>query len=134
MTEPNEGSLDNTPLLSDKTYGRMRDFVQLWLPAAATLYFTLALQWGLPNPEGVVASAAAIATFLGVVLKISVKSYENSGGGKVGVINVNHPTPDSMVYSLELNGDPKDLQYRDTVTFKVNQNSGAALPPPDPFA
>lgn len=112
-------TLDNTPLLSDKTYEYMKSFVQLWLPGLATLYFSLAAIWGLPNAEAVVATAAALATFLGLVLKISVKSYESSGAGQAGVINVTHPSPDSTLFSLELNGDPEGLADQDTVTFKV---------------
>jgi hypothetical protein len=116
MTDSNT---DSTPLLSDKNYNLMKTFVQLWLPAFATLYMTVATIWGLPNPQGVVATIVAITTFLGIVLRISTKSYENSGVGNVGTLVVSNPTPDSLSYSLELNGDPADLQFKDSVTFKV---------------
>lgn len=116
MSEPTE---DLTPLLSDKHYNLMKNVVQLWLPAFATLYLTVATVWGLPNPEAVVATTVAFTTFLGVVLKISTKSYDVSGAGNVGTIVVSNPTPDTLAYSLELNGDPADLQHKDSVTFKV---------------
>ena len=106
--------------LSDKTYNVLKTIVQLWLPASATLYFTLAAIWDWPNAEGVLASAAAVATFGGIVLRLSVKSYAADNRNFDGIINVSSPTPDSTLYSLELDGDPAELKDKTQVSFKVN--------------
>jgi hypothetical protein len=37
----------------------------------------------------------------------------------VGIIFITH-TDDKTIYSLELDGDPEDLAYRDYVVFKVD--------------
>lgn len=62
--------------MSNKTYDVLKDFAQLWLPAAGTLYFAVARIWGLPYPEEIVGTIAAVDTFLGTVLKISSTQYK----------------------------------------------------------
>lgn len=61
--------------MSNKVYDILKWIVQIGLPAASTLYFTLASIWGFPNTEYVVGSIAAVETFLGVVLGISTVQY-----------------------------------------------------------
>lgn len=58
-------------VLSDQWYTVLRYLTQIALPAFATLYFTLASIWSLPNPDQVVATIMAIVTFLGMVLQFS---------------------------------------------------------------
>jgi hypothetical protein len=125
MIRPENGpdhSLENTPLLSNKIYEVLKTIVQLWLPALATLYFTLAAVWGWPHAEAVVATFAALATFGGVVLRISTRSYESSGARYDGAINITEKEGQTL-YSLELNSDPSAIDTKNAVTFKV-------LPPP----
>lgn len=115
-----ENNLENTPLLSNVMYDRLTRLVQNVLPAGATLYYTLSVIFDFGGGEQVVAAAAAVATFLGILLVWSNKSYEASGKAFDGTINVETPTPDSTVYSLELKGDPAELRNMDAVSFKVN--------------
>lgn len=61
--------------MSNKVYDVLKTIAQIWIPAIATLYFTLAGIWGLPYAEQVVGTLTAIDTFMGVVLKISTNSY-----------------------------------------------------------
>lgn len=111
-----------SPLLSNKAYDNVKRFVELVLPAFATLYFTMANIWGLPNAENVVASAAAVATFLGVILRISSRSYNASDSKYDGVINISFPKPDSTLYSLDLNVAPETIVDKSEMVFKVNPN------------
>jgi hypothetical protein len=62
--------------MSNKTYDIMKEIAQIWLPAIATLYFTLASIWGLPYAEQIVGTISAIDVFLGAVLKISTINYQ----------------------------------------------------------
>lgn len=66
-------------IFSNKTYDILKIVAQVWLPALATLYFTLAQIWGFPYAEQIVGSITAIDTFLGAVLMISSAKYN---GGK----------------------------------------------------
>lgn len=61
--------------MSNKTYDVLKWIAQLFLPAAATLYFALANIWGLPYGEQIVGTITAIDAFLGVILGISSKAY-----------------------------------------------------------
>ena len=112
-------TLDNTPLLSNRTYDILKKLVQMVLPAAATLYFTLAGIFGLPGAEQVVAASAAFATFFGVVLKISDRSYQSSGAKYNGSVNVTTDEVGGIMFTLELDGDPTDIEFMDEVNFKV---------------
>jgi hypothetical protein len=62
--------------MSNKTYDILKEIAQIWLPAIATLYFTLASIWGLPYAEQIVGTISAIDVFLGAVLKISTINYQ----------------------------------------------------------
>lgn len=61
--------------MSDRTYDFLKEIAQIWLPAIATLYFTLASIWGFPYAEQIVGTISAIDVFLGAVLKISTIHY-----------------------------------------------------------
>lgn len=61
--------------MSNKVYDVLKWIIQIGLPAASTLYFTLASIWGFPNPEYVIGSIAAVETFLGVILGVSTVHY-----------------------------------------------------------
>lgn len=114
-------SASNTPLVSNKVYDILKIIVQLYLPASATLYFSLAAIWGFPNAEAVVSTAAAVATFGGVVLRISSKAYANSGAGYGGAINVSTSQDGKKVFTLELNQGPEAIEKMDAINFKVNR-------------
>lgn len=67
--------------MSDRTYDILKEIAQIWLPAIATLYFTLASIWGLPYAEQIVGTISAIDVFLGAVLKISTIQYNKGVDG-----------------------------------------------------
>ncbi len=62
--------------LSNKVYDILKWIAQYFLPAAGTLYFTLASIWSLPYGEQVVGTIAALDTFLGVLLGLSSSQYK----------------------------------------------------------
>lgn len=61
--------------MNNKIYDICKQVAQLWLPAIATLYFTLSTIWGLPYAEQIVGTITAIDTFLGAILHISTQAY-----------------------------------------------------------
>jgi len=109
-----------TPILSNRTYDIAKKFAQVILPGAGALYFALAQIWGFPNAEEVVGTIAAVNAFVGLVLGISTKSYNNSDVKYAGVINV-ETRDDAKVFSLDLNSDPEDLDQQQEVLFKINK-------------
>lgn len=117
-----------TPMLTGKTYDRVKQIVQLWIPAFSTLYFTLGSLWDFPNVEKVIGTLAAFATFGGVILGLSSRTYNNSDARFAGNIVIHEKEDGGKLYSLEMNGDPNEqIDPKKTVTFKV----GSAFPPPE---
>lgn len=66
--------------MSNKTYDILKYITQIVIPAIGTLYFALAGIWGFPYGEQIVGTLAALDTFMGVVLGISSKQYNQQGG------------------------------------------------------
>ena len=62
-------------VLKNSVYDLLKEIAQIYLPALATLYFTLASIWGFPYAEQIVGTISAIDVFLGAVLKISTIQY-----------------------------------------------------------
>lgn len=60
--------------MSNRAYDILR-IVQIIVPAVGAFYFALAQIWGLPYGEQITATCAALATLLGVLLKISSVRY-----------------------------------------------------------
>lgn len=106
-------------LLGDAIYTKLKFVVQLLLPALSTLYFTLGAVWGLPKVEQVIGTFAALATFLGVILGLSSRTYNSSDIKYSGEIVIQDKESGGKLYSLELNGDPQDLVEKKEVTFKI---------------
>lgn len=65
-------------LLSNKVYGLLDPVSKVFLPGVGALYFALAVTWGLPKADEVVATCAALATFLGLFLVFAERTYDNS--------------------------------------------------------
>lgn len=61
--------------LSNDTYDALKWVAQIFIPAIATLYFSMSQIWGLPYGEQIVGTLTAIDTFLGVCLGISSSNY-----------------------------------------------------------
>jgi hypothetical protein len=110
-------------MLSDHSYNLIKKLVQIVLPALATLYFTLSTIWDLPYAEQIVGTLAAVATFLGVVLGLSKKSYDASDAKYDGDVIVTQTPLGNTRYSLELNTDPEELKNKKDISFKVMVDS-----------
>lgn len=110
---------EKTPLFSNRAYDILKELVQIYLPATGTLYATLALLWGFPEPEKIVATIAALTLFLGVVMKVSNKSYNNSLSRFDGALVVDTSYTDKDVYNLEVSIPLQELREKQSVTFQV---------------
>ena len=108
-------------MLSDNTYHLGKQLVQVYIPAASSLYFGLGSIWGLPAVEQVVGTFAVIATFLGVCLGLSSKQYDQSEAAYDGKVMVETNEAGGKLFSLELDGDPTEIEQKSSVSFKVAQ-------------
>lgn len=109
-----------TPLLSSGVYDKLKHTVAIVLPALAALYIGVGNVWHLPNIEQVSGTIATVNTFLGVLLGLATKSYNNSDAKYAGVIQVDDSGAKTNV-SLVIHGDPQEiLAAASEVTFKVD--------------
>ena len=105
--------------MNKKLYDALKFVAQILLPASGTLYFALAAIWGLPAAEQVVGTIVAVDTFLGVLLGLSARSYNNSDERFDGTINVIEG-PEKKIISLNVDGDPNEIIEKDEVLFRVD--------------
>lgn len=106
-----------TPILTDRTYDRLRYGVQYVLPGMGTLYSAIAILWGLPYGEQVVGTFAALAVFGGVLLGVSKRSYNNSDAKYDGDLVVT----DDNATAIGINGNVsvEEVLAKGEVTLKV---------------
>jgi len=64
--------------LKNKTYDILKYIVTIVLPAVTTLWLTIASIWNIPYGEPIGATMGAITVFLGALIGISSKNYNNS--------------------------------------------------------
>lgn len=64
-------------ILPDKVYTALKWICVLFLPALATLWFTLGKIWGFPYLAEIEATIIAIDTFLGTLIGVSTITYNN---------------------------------------------------------
>jgi len=106
-------------LLSDKVYQTLKKIVQIGLPGLATLYFTLSAIWGLPYTEEVMGTITAIATFLGVILGISSKTYNSREDKYGGILRIENGEEGSTIRIKDV--DPSVLLDENEITFKIDR-------------
>lgn len=110
--------------LNNKAYGVLKWIALVLLPAVGALYFGLAQIWGLPNAEEVIGTVTVVDTFLGVLLGLSTKAYNNSDAKYDGSFDVEPAPGGRKIYSLELKPRTEEtLESKDELRFKINNPS-----------
>ena len=104
--------------IKSELYDILKRIAMLYLPAAGTLYFTLAQIWHLPAGDEVVGSITAIDTFLGIALHLSSASYSGDGSIVTKVGDQGQP-----VMSFTLNTPPEELTGKKSVLFTYRDES-----------
>ena len=113
--------------LKNKAYDATKYVAQIALPAVGTLYFALSQIWGLPSGAEVVGTITAVDAFLGVLLGLSSKAYNNSPESHDGYIGATGVDPDTGNPDVKLTFTklPSELMDKGTVRLKVGT-------PPEP--
>lgn len=107
--------------MGNKTYDRLKSVAQYWLPATATLYFSLATIWGLPYGTEVVGTITAIDFALGTILGISKKNYEESGGVYDGALVIDESDPHRDIFSIEMDTPLDEVKDTKAISLKVDK-------------
>jgi hypothetical protein len=103
-------------MITGKLYDMLKWVAQVILPAIATLYFTLAGIWNLPNGQQVIGTITAVDLFLGLILGISQTNFQKTieDGGELIV----HPdgkhvfSIDSNVVDMDKIGTKKEVRFK----------------------
>jgi|SRR5690606_21096199 len=112
-------TLRSEPIFKNSTYDVVKWVATVFLPAFGTLYFAIAQIWGLPAAEEVVGTTVALDLFLGTLLGISKKQYDNSDLRFDGYLHVNTEDPEKDVFSLEVDRPLLDLADKKEITLRV---------------
>lgn len=114
----------STTVLPNKAYDRLKPTVEVILPGAGALYFSIAQIWGLPAAEEVVGTIAAVAVFLGLLLNVSSRAYNNSDAKYDGTLAV-EASDTSLIHQLELDTPPEQLQKQKDLVLRVHKVAGS---------
>lgn len=111
-------------LLSNTVYDVLKWIALVFLPAFGSLYFGLAPLWDFPKADEVVGTIMLVDTFLGVLLGISSKKYQDPREGTlIGFLDVTEKKGGGLGMDLQFPGDPHEIPQHDRVTFKVRRRS-----------
>lgn len=108
------------PLLSNKAYDRLKWVVLVFLPAFGALYFGLAALWGLPKADEVVGTCAILATFLGALIKVGDRTYNNSPDRIQDATRVAAEDPDGTMTVVDHGTDEDGVGRADLGLSMVN--------------
>lgn len=121
----NETTTENKPpfILSDKAYSNVKWLVTIILPAIGTLYFALAVIWGLPSGQQVLGTLIAAQAFLGTIFAVSNAQYNKSDLKYSGEVNIVEHESGENTAQIAFNQHPTEFADKKEVTFKVNTPS-----------
>lgn len=104
-------------IFKNKLYDQLKFLAQVVLPGLGTLYATVSGLYGWQNTEEVVGTIMAVDFFLGALLGLSTKAYNNSPAAFDGTFVV-EDGPDGKKISLDLENNPEALGTQKLIVFK----------------
>lgn len=107
-------------LLSNGVYNKLKPVAQIWLPALAVFYISIAPYWGLPKQEEVSGTIMALDLLLGAILGISSRQYQGSDDRFDGGITV-APDEEEGITNLNVRLDPQAVATKKELVVKVNR-------------
>lgn len=107
-------------VMSPKTYDFFQKLVRIILPAISALYIGLAELWGLPGSLQVAGTCSLLAVFIGACLGISSNTYNKLNESTLGGDIIITTTADGKkLFSLDVHGDPLELENQASIKFNV---------------
>lgn len=107
--------------MTNKLYDKLKFLAQIALPAAGTLYVTLAALWDLPKPQEVAGTILAVDTFLGVLLGLQANAYNKGVMDGGDMIVIDHG--DQATATLDLDHPAEELLEASEVRFQVKKRA-----------
>lgn len=99
---------------------QLERFASFVSPTAATIYFILSEIFGLPAAIIVLGVLAITSSIIGTFLLIQKGRHQDDYDGSI-VISENENG--GKLFSIEVNGEPLDMEFKDEVLFKIKRLS-----------
>lgn len=111
----------NTFTMPSKVYNFIKYLVLIVLPSFTTLYVVLASVWNWDDITKVSASLTGVTAFLGSLVGISSKNFNNSDEKYYGAIEVEATEEGSIIHGQVFNEDPTGgtLNDKNEIVMKV---------------
>ena len=109
--------------LHNKVYDALNFIALVALPAFGSLYLSLAQVWNLPGAEKVTATVIVLDTFLGAVVRISWRRYNQNDANFDGYLDSEGVDPDTGIPDLKMTvtTPPEDMLASNVVRFKIGK-------------
>lgn len=107
-------------LLSNSVYDKLKQVAQIWLPALAVFYITVAPFWGLPKQEEVAGTLMALDLLLGAGLLGLSRAFKNSDARFDGQILVS-PGEEPDTSQVRVQAETAAVAEKDEVVLKVRR-------------
>lgn len=111
----------NTFTMPSKVYNFVKYLVLIVLPAVSTLWVIVANAWNWDYMTNVSVTLTAVTAFLGSLVGISSKNFNNSDEKYYGVIEVEATEEGSIIHGQVFNEDPTGgtLNDKNEIVMKV---------------
>ena len=109
----------STAVVSNRMYDTLKWVALIVLPAVGAAYFSLSEIWDLPYALQVVGTITVADTFLGAVLGLSTKQYNDNVVVKGGTLEVTVDKDGNTKGLFNADMHPSDMATADRVVFTV---------------
>lgn len=108
-------------ILPAKVYNVIKYLVMIVLPSLTTLWLALANAWNLDHMTNIAVTMTAITAFLGSLVGVSSRNYNNSEDKYFGELEVSQTDEGAVINRQVFNEDPRGCTLADKkeVMFKV---------------
>lgn len=107
-------------LVSNSVYDNLKQVAQIWLPALAVFYITIAPFWNLPKQEEVSGTIMALDLLLGAILMGLKRAFMNSEARFDGQILV-QPGEEPDTSMVRVQAQTAAVAEKDEVVLKVRR-------------
>jgi hypothetical protein len=109
--------------LDNSTYDKLKFIALVVLPALATLVVAVNPLWDIPNQDAIVGTIIAVDTFLGALLGLSSKQYNEAAENFDGYLDAEGEDPDTGHPNLNLviTKPPQDLLGGNQVRLRIGR-------------
>lgn len=110
-------------IFNSNVYDKLKFIALVVLPALATLVVAVNPLWNIPNQDAIAGTIIAVDTFLGALLGISAKQYNQAAENFDGYLDAEGEDPDTGHPNMKLviTKPPKDIFGGKDVRLRIGR-------------